>query len=295
MHEINFFHEHELAEHDFLGCCKDCQNSLAIIKPHILGFADKIRTYSEEMLRALEPDELYRLYQLIDDLAHMDAGPHLSGLLLDEPEIRRELPLIRSYYTTFFSIHEARLARDLIRQKDPWKTLAAFPFFSRYEALVRNQIKAMPIAPDKRLLFLGSGPVPMTLILMNRIFGVRSIGIDNNPESVGLSREVLRCLGQEKDIEIIQGDDAALMELDWEVVLVAALAEPKMRIFSNIRKALIERGMEDAPVVFRTYTNMKAVLYKPVQPEDVEGFEIVNAVAPTGRVNNTTVFMHVDN
>jgi hypothetical protein len=35
MHDINYFHEHELKEHDFLGCCKDCQGSLNIIKPHI--------------------------------------------------------------------------------------------------------------------------------------------------------------------------------------------------------------------------------------------------------------------
>ena len=74
MHDINYHHEHELKDHDFLGCCKDCQTSLNIIKPHILAFARKIGQYTPEMLAALPPDELYRLYQLLDDLAHMDAG-----------------------------------------------------------------------------------------------------------------------------------------------------------------------------------------------------------------------------
>ncbi|WP_027363089.1 nicotianamine synthase family protein [Desulfospira joergensenii] len=292
MHDINFSHEHELKEHDFLGCCKDCQNSLAVIKPHIMGFADRIRQYSRKRLEALPPEELYRLYQILDDLAHMNAGSHLSSLLLDEEEIRHELPLIRSYYTAFFGIHEDHLADELIHSRDPWKLLGTFPLYPRYVSLVEKQIEAMHIAPGKRLVFIGSGPVPLTLILMNRLFGIRSIGIDNTPETVRLSREVIQHLGLQKEIEIVQGDDSSLENFNWDIVLVAALAEPKVRIFRNLRNILDKRG--PAPVVFRTYTGMQAVLYKPVQPEDIKGFKIVKAVAPTGRVNNTTVFVRID-
>ena len=157
MHDINFFHEHELVEQDFVGCCKDCQNSLAIIKPLILGFADKISKYTHAMLEALPPEELYRLYQILDDLAHMDAGPHLSGLLLDDVEIREKLPLIRSYYSAFFSIHEVQLAYDLIHSDDPWQHLASFPLYPRYESLVKNQIAAMHISSGNRLVFVEAG------------------------------------------------------------------------------------------------------------------------------------------
>ena len=65
MHDINYFHEHELKEHDFLGCCKDCRASLNIIKPHILAFAERIRKYTRKMLEDLSQDELYRLYQIL--------------------------------------------------------------------------------------------------------------------------------------------------------------------------------------------------------------------------------------
>ncbi len=291
MHDINFFHEHELKEHDFLGCCKDCQRSLAIIKPLILGFADNIGHYSYEQLSELPPEELYRLYQLLDDLAHMDAGPHLAGMLLEEKEIREVLLLIRSYYTAFFSIHERHLAKELLASPDPWKQIETFPLYPRYEALVKNQIQAMHISSEKRLAFLGSGPVPLTLILLNRFFNIPSVGIDSDGETVAISRKIIGHLGLENDIDIVQGDDATLGDLAWDVVLVAALAEPKARIFSQLRNILAIRG--PAPVVFRTYTGMRAVLYKPVQPEDIKGFKIVQAIQPTGRVNNTTVFMQL--
>jgi len=293
MHDINFTHEHELKEHDFLGCCKDCQASLDIIKPHIMGFAKRIKKYARKMLAALEPDDLYRLYQLLDDLAHMETGTHLAGLILDEPDIRRELPVIRSYYSAFFRIHEKHLAEELLKSEAPWKTLKSFPLYPRYEALVRNQIEAVHTVPGSRLAFIGCGSVPMTLILMSRLYGIQSIGLDNSAKTVNLSKKVIQCLGLGKEVEIIQGDESGLQGSDWDLVLVAALAEPKARIFQTLRKILKERK-EHVPVIFRTYTGMRAVLYEPVQPGDIQGFSIVKEILPTGRVNNTTVFAELD-
>jgi len=289
MHDINYSHQHELIEHDFLGCCKNCRASLEIIKPHIMAFAGNIKGYNKKMLEALRPEELYRLYQLLDDLAHMEAGGNLAGLILEEPDIRGELPLIRSYYSTFFDIHEIQLAKNLLKSQSPWETLKSFPLYPRYEALVRNQIEAMHIEADSTLVFIGCGPVPISLILMNRLYGLRSVGLDISGKTVELSKRVIKCLGLEKKIKIIRGDDSNLKEIDWDMVLVSALAEPKARIFKSLREVLKERK-NHVPVVFRTYTGMRAVLYEPVQPDDIKGFKIISQVLPTGRVNNTIVF-----
>ena len=151
MHDINYFHEHELKEHDFLGCCKDCRTSLNIIKPHILAFAERIRKYTRKMLEEFSQDKLYRLYQISDDLAHLDAGEHLAGLILEEEAIRSVLPVIRSYYSTFFSMHEEHLEKQLLGSNNPWETLKTFPLYPRYEALVKSQVEAMPVAPGIRL------------------------------------------------------------------------------------------------------------------------------------------------
>jgi len=293
MHDINFTHEHELKEHDFLGCCKDCRASLNIIKPHIMAFAKRIKKYTRNMLAALEPEDLYRLYQPLDDLAHIEIGAHLAGLILDEQDIRREISVIRSYYSEFFNIHEKHLAEELLKSDSPWETLKSFPLYPRYEILVRNHIEAMPAALNSKLAFIGCGPVPMTLILLNRLYGIRSIGLDNSFEAVSLSKKVIQCLGLGKEIEIIHGDESHLSKLDWDMVLIAALAKPKARIFQNLRKVLKERK-EHVSVIFRTYTGMRTVLYEPVQPGDIEGFKIVKKILPTGRVNNTTVFAELN-
>ncbi len=289
MHDINFFHQHELKEGDFSHCCKDCQASVEIIKPHIIGFAKKISRYTPKMLADLRPDELYALYQIVDDLAHLDTGSHLAQLILKDPDIRRALPVIRSYYALFFSVHETTLAQELLDADQPWKRLESFPLYPRYEILVNSMVRAMPMTSENRLAFIGCGPVPMTLILMSRLYGLTSIGLDTSAQAVALSQKVIGHLGLARDVRIICGDESRLNDLDWSMVLVAALAEPKAQIFKNLRKILTANNGH-RPVIFRTYTGMREVLYEPVKKEDVDGFKITRQILPTGRVNNTTVF-----
>ena len=292
MHDINYSHNHELDEHDFSGCCKDCHTSVVIIKPHIMAFAARIKHYTREMLTALKPDELYRLYQILDDLAHMNAGIHLSRLLFKEPDINKTLPIIRSYYSTFFDIHEEYLAQKLLKSGNPWETLKAFPLYPRYDMLIKNQINARHITNNSRLIFIGCGAVPMSLILLSRLYGIRSIGLDASNKTAKLSKKVIQSLGLKKEIEIIHSDDPDLEKLDWDIALVAALAEPKARIFKSLSRVLKKR--KNAFVIFRTYTGMRTLLYEPVQPSDIKGFKIVKEIFPAGMVNNTTVFAELD-
>ncbi len=289
MHEISYRHRHELVEQNFAGCCRDCQQSLEIIKPRLMAFADRIRSASLEKFLQLPLAELYAQYQFLDDLAHLDVGDHLAGLILNEPDIRRNLPLIRSYYTAFFDIHEACLGEDILSAADPWKKLRSFPLYRRYEVLAASQAEAMPPPAGTRLAFVGCGPVPLTLILLAAGHGVRSVGLDSDPGTVALAGRVIRCLGLEEMIEVIHGTECALEQLEWSMVLTAALAEPKARIFRNLCGILARRG--PAPVVFRTYSGMKAVLHEPVRPDDLQGFHVVRTIPPTGRVNNTTVLL----
>ncbi|MBC2704392.1 nicotianamine synthase family protein [Desulfobacula sp.] len=294
MHDINFTHEHEIEKHDFLGCCLNCRQSLEIVKPLILGFSKDIKIYSIDALTALDPEELYQKFQIIDDLAHLNVGDGLAGMILDDPTIRHELPVIRSCYTTFFDIHERHLAKQLLNAKNPWVVFESFPLYPRYKTLIKNQMAKMNFSDDSVLAFIGCGPVPMTLILLSRLYKVRTIGIDIMPDSVSLARRVVACLGLEDYITIIQGDETRLRELEWDSILVAALAEPKIRIFKNLRTiikkaGLRQEGNNSIPLIYRTYTGMRAVLYKPVQPDDINGFKIITEIPPTQRVNNTTI------
>ena len=66
--------------------------------------------------------------------------------------------------------------------------------------------------------------------------------------------------------------------------MVAAFAEPKERVFSNIWDVVSEK----TPVLYRTYT---AILYSPVTEKDTRGFHKEVMLLPTGNTNNTSVLI----
>ncbi len=292
MHDVEYSHEHELEEHDFLGCCLNCRRSLEIIKPHVLDFHQSIKDHTPATLAKLSQNELFRKYQVLDDLVHLDIGDRLGELILTDPQIDAVLPSVRSYYATFFSLHEAYLAEELLEADDPWARLESYPLYPRYETLVRKQGETLGLSADDHLVFVGCGPLPLSLILLARIFGVRSTGIDTDSQAVALARKCVECLGLDDRISLVSGDESHLERLRFTAVLVAALAEPKQRVFRTIRAILKNRGV--VPVVCRTYTGIRAVLYRPVSEEDIEGYKIVKQIAPTQGVNNTLMFLEVE-
>ena len=290
MHYFPIEHNHELTEHEFLGCCKDCERSHLLVKKHLCDFHERITGYSPAGLRGLTAPELYQLYLVLDDIAHLDCGNHLAELILADPEIGELLPAIRAYYTTFFELHETALAREVLAAAHPWYPLEIFGLYPRYEALILTQIEALDLPLPKRPAFIGCGPMPLSLILLHRLYGINSIGLDSDPQAVSLARQCLGRLGLNEEIEIIQGDEESLGDIDWDLVLVAALAEPKAGIFTSLARIMAEKGKR--PVICRSYSGLRCLLHPPLAADDYSGFRVQYEIRPGGRVNN--ILLHLE-
>jgi precorrin-6B methylase 2 len=123
--------------------------------------------------------------------------------------------------------------------------------------------------------------------MFNKVFGCKCIGIEQQESVAELSVKVLKRLGLENDIQIVVGDETAIKDLEYDILMVAALAEPKDRVFANIW----EYVNENTPVIYRTYTGMRAILYSPVLDKDTRGFHKEVMMLPSGKTNNTSVLI----
>ena len=92
-------------------------------------------------------------------------------------------------------------------------------------------------------------------MMFHELFGCKCIGIEQQEDVAELSRKLLKKLGLENDIEIVVGDETTIQNLEYDILMVAALAEPKDRVFTNIW----EYVDENTPVIYRTYTGMRAI------------------------------------
>ncbi|MDD3984961.1 MAG: nicotianamine synthase family protein [Methanobacterium sp.] len=124
-------------------------------------------------------------------------------------------------------------------------------------------------------------------MLFNKIFKSPCISIEVIPGVAALSRQVIKKLGLQSQIEVIEGDETSIKDTENTIIMVAALAEPKKRIFAN----LWEKLDTSTPVIYRTYTGMRAILYSPVTEKATRGFHKEVMILPTGNVNNTSVLI----
>ena len=280
---------------NFPALFQDYKRQLCSIRSHILHFYRNIKNRDLTTMTESNLAELYEVFSELDELGHLDVDNEMCEFVLRDPVIRSLLPAIYSSYSSFFSLHENRLALKILGYEDPWKMLESFPLYPRYENLINAHVRNSP--GIEVLAFIGCGPLPVTLLLFNKLHGIRCIGIDTDPEAVSLAKSCVKHFGLEKEISIVEGDENSLEGLEWDSVLIAGLAEPKPRIFQNLHTILKNKKSEPkkpVSVCYRNYTGMRQLLYWPVQPEHTRGFRKINEIYPSGGENNTLVFLECE-
>ena len=264
----------------YWGTIEDIANKLSSY-----GDLDK---YGDSALDNVDINEIIEILDEVEIIAHdkeidFDSAKHI----LDDEKMNRALKLIRKFYVYIGARLETENALKILESEDPKATLDSFQFYERYTGLLNNESQLAKFNENKTFVFLGSGPLPITLIMFNMVYGCKCIGIELQEEVADLSRRVLKKLGLDDDIQIITGDEKVIADLEYDILMVAALAEPKERVFSNIW----EYVDEDTPVLYRTYTGMRAILYAPVLEKDTRGIHKEVMLLPTGKTNNTSVLI----
>jgi hypothetical protein len=87
--------------------------------------------------------------------------------------------------------------------------LSHYSSYERYITVVDLEIALLNQARHtdfRHVLMIGSGPLPMTVILLAQRFGIHVDCLDVNPEACTLSREVIQALGLDQQVRVLQSD-----------------------------------------------------------------------------------------
>ena len=255
----------------------------------IREIAIELNNIGQEHFDETSLENLVPILDEIEVIAHDENIDYESAkLILSDEGMINSLETIRDFYIYIGARLERENAYEIIQGGDnAWKVLDTFHFYERYEGLLNNESKLVSFDENTKLVFIGSGPLPVTLIMFNKMFGCKCVGIEVQPSVAKLSRHIIRRLGLEDDIKIVIGDERYVKYLDYDVIMVAAFAIPKSKVFGNLW-GIVDT---DTPILYRTYTGMRQMLYEPVKDVDLRGFHQVDLVFPTGNVNNTSVLI----
>ncbi|MDK4501313.1 hypothetical protein MWG03_03070 [Fusobacterium necrophorum] len=75
-------------------------------------------------------------------------------------------------------------------------------YFKNIEECIETEFKGFTIDSKSKVLLIGAGSFPMTLLAISKKTGAKAVGIDIDNEAVELASKIINILGKDLDIEI---------------------------------------------------------------------------------------------
>ena len=258
-------------------------------KERILELYRQVAKLDEETILHGPRDLVEPPFRALDELASAEVDPSLVTSLREDPELREALAGISRFRLLYGLRLEVEAALGILDAQRPWDVVRDFLFYENYRRLARIEGEAARLKEGDLVVMLGAGPLPMSLIVMRELFGIKGVGIERDPRWVSIARGVFQRLGISRDMEMLCGDHNMLKDLPkYRLLIVAAVAEPKQQIFD-----LLSRWLPSGAVIsHRLYEKgLRAILYQATTYEVPPELEEIERIEPIAPVNNTVVII----
>ncbi len=262
------------------------------IKKRLLTISGECRGLNETLLLESEEDLFLPHAEALNRLATMDVDDRQVDALIDDRFLQSAIEII----SRLKQIHGLRLEREraksIIEAGDPWEILQDFIYYPNYLGLAEMETRGAGLTAGDRVVFLGSGPLPLSLITLVRQYGITGVGIERDSLNAGLSRKVLDVLGLDREIEILLGDHFRFpFSQPCSLLMVGADAIPKGEIFAHLAMAL----PDGAKLSYRVYEKgFRRLFDRDHVGELPQPLREYLRIRPQPPINNTSVFVIKD-
>lgn len=185
--------------------------------------------------------------------------PLLEGVNLEQELGIDTLGKLQLLYERFETDLEYDFAERIIKGET---TLEEYPLFQRFQRLIQAEIELASIKDKDKVLFIGSGPFPISPILVSQQTSARVDCLDQSDQASSVSEKVIHKLGLAERIQIFNASGDIRKIYGYDVIMVALLAQPKFEILYNTQWS-IPQGTR---VICRTSEDKRQVFYKPTDP-----------------------------
>lgn len=266
-----------------------------VVLKEILDLYKDIKKLSDEEVLSSSSDKSKKLFLKLDALITQDLDSCVVSILLNKQELEPifvHLNRFRNLYTVKL---ETGYAKEVLASQYPWGVLEEFPFYKNYLKLVRTEYEGFELKAGDKIFFLGSGPLPLTLIVFFKYHGIKSTGIEQNSERAKLSTEVLDKLGLSKEITILNGTHYSMNPIDFlgldtgiKALVIAAQAEPKKEILDYLLTVM----PPGCRISYRIYEKgLMKLLNRDFLLDLPEGYREYKRIRPEPPAYNTVIFL----
>lgn len=183
---------------------------------------------------------------------------------------------------------------------DPRAELDRFPYLGNYHDLVRLELAALTavgLPAPRRVVVLGSGPLPLTGLVLATGHGAQVLHVDRDRAAVAAGDAVTAALGADgrvrslvADLDDPQLSPALADELGRaDLVLVGALVGPDAATKAAITARLTTATGPGTTLLVRSAAGLRTLLYPEIVPADLPALDVLLEVHPRTDVVNSVL------
>ncbi len=170
--------------------------------------------------------------------------------------------------------------------------LATFPYFQNYQQLM--DLEASQLPPKNKggkILFVGSGPLPLSAILLTQTYGWQVDCLDYSSIAYQQGKDLSKKLAI-RNINFIHGDILQYTELkQYQAVIVGALVGENSQEKEQILKHIHQHIARYTKVLVRSSHGLRELLYPSIELATLGYWQIEKAVHPKNEIINSIIVL----
>jgi ribosomal protein S18 acetylase RimI-like enzyme len=146
--------------------------------------------------------------------------------------------------------------------------LQDYLLYERFSALVKGELALTSRTAFQRILFLGSGALPISALLLHSETGAPVDCVARDSSAIELSRKVVESYGVGGAVTVLGGEDSDYDIQNYDLIVIGILFKPKKSVLKTIRK----RSQPGCQVLCRTSRGIGQVIYESISDRERRGF-----------------------
>ena len=186
-------------------------------------------------------------------------------------------------------------ARAAAVSRAPLTVLEAFPYWQNYRKLVALEVKLLQpvLTPGAKVLFVGSGPLPISSYLLAEQLGVHVTNVDLDAGAHTCASAWLANTPMAERLHCAHRDVRAMHDFsDFQVVILAAMVGMTPADRASVLQHLAAHMRPGQILLARSARGLRQLLYRPLSGEDLQGFSIIKTVHPMNEVVNSVLLAY---
>jgi len=219
----------------------------------------------------------YRYYESLLKLI-LAANDNVIDKLLSDPDIKKVQPHLRSIWANYEYQREKTWSWKIINSKEPSFEIKKYPAYVFYKKLISFEFgisNALYKRALNRILFIGSGPLPISSILLAENYDIYVDCLDIQKEACEISSKLIPKLGLSGKINFMHKDITKMKSVEtYDVIILATLAGETDREKQALLRYLIRSIKKDQILIIRTVQGLRSLLYPMIREKYLRGFQI---------------------